>query len=226
MALILYVTNFPLAWIHNQSWFLMSLKTSSLSHFSTHLWFPSQRWAAIRCEIRSNPIQLVMSIFAVQISQFTMRENRNQEAVVIGVIHAWNWKSLLINSTLIVKENCRSYCLRSRESSRCAWSLCRWTHRSGDFAMCSRDSRSQHSSRPWERICEEEYVKTANKRRRRMRRKKCIFLPALQRWKVEVLVIEDQRNSSLSVIHVVLGWESRGRHFRVDSAISSAAGYG
>lgn len=52
---------------------------------------------------------------------------------------------------------------------------------------------------------------------------KNFFLPALERWDVEVLLVEDQSDASLRMIHVVLGRKSCCGHLRVDSAVGSAA---
>lgn len=49
------------------------------------------------------------------------------------------------------------------------------------------------------------------------------FLPALQRRNIEVLLVEDECNSSLGMIHVVLGSESWCRHFGINSTVGSAA---
>lgn len=51
-----------------------------------------------------------------------------------------------------------------------------------------------------------------------------LYLPALQRRKVEMLMVEDQSDASLGVVHVVLGRVSGRWHFRVNPSVGSSAG--
>lgn len=55
---------------------------------SVHLWFPRQRWAAVGCEVRRDGFQLVVRVLAVQVTVLAVRQNRDQQAIVVGVVHA------------------------------------------------------------------------------------------------------------------------------------------
>lgn len=55
---------------------------------SVHLWFSRQRWAAIGREVRRDGVQLVVRVLAVQVTVLAVRQNRDQQAIVVGVVHA------------------------------------------------------------------------------------------------------------------------------------------
>jgi len=65
------------------------------------LWFSRQRRAAISSEERRDVIQLVLVVFAVQISQFTVRQNGNQKAVKVRMVELRNFSDLLNNFMML-----------------------------------------------------------------------------------------------------------------------------
>lgn len=105
--------------------------------------------------------------------------------------------------------------LQSPERSRSSCSLLRFSRRSEGFAMCWTSSRSRHLCRTWKKELKRKHEKD-NKRKQ-------IFLPALQRRNVKMLVVEDHRYPSLRMIHVVLRCKTWGWHFGINSSVSSAA---
>ena len=51
-----------------------------------HLWFSGETWAAISCEKLSDAFELVVSVFAIEKSIFTVRQNCDEQTIIICVV--------------------------------------------------------------------------------------------------------------------------------------------
>lgn len=63
-----------------------------------YLWFSRQRRASISCEVRRYRLQLVVRVLAVQVAVLAVRQDADQDAVEVGVIHSRDWKLTLISN--------------------------------------------------------------------------------------------------------------------------------
>lgn len=102
-----------------------TIKTITLAGLDEEqLWFTSQRWASISREIIPNRFQLIVCIVCIDIAQFTMRQYRNEQAIVLFMVNRCH---CIILNKCIAKINAKKSIKRKTQiNSECyntIWSM-------------------------------------------------------------------------------------------------------
>lgn len=61
--------------------------------YEEHLWFTRQCRTCRGRKVAPNVVQLVLAVARVNVSHFTVRQNGNENAILVGVIHFGHWKN-------------------------------------------------------------------------------------------------------------------------------------